>query len=171
MRRRTVPNLGWIVALRHVRYYRPHGCLYRLVALLPFESWFDWIVEWTFHHNEEPLQLLSPSSTITNFTIYFCNDAFSTGHFLLINRWKQDCHIVLTFNVTFRNMGTLRNLKMSVLISFVSKMYPRGIQLRKRRRVSNVTPTSGGFCELSNTNSHNWNTSENWEHIVSFKRR
>jgi hypothetical protein len=38
---------------------------------------------------------------------------------------------------------------MSVLISFVSNIYPKGIQLRNLSSVSNVEPTSGAFCELS----------------------
>ena len=50
-------------------------------------------------------------------------------------------------------MGTFRNLNINVLINFVSNMYPNGIQLRNRSNVSKVTPTSGGFCELSRTNS------------------
>jgi hypothetical protein len=38
---------------------------------------------------------------------------------------------------------------MRVLISFVSNIYPKGIQLRNLSSVSNVEPTSGAFCELS----------------------
>ena len=39
------------------------------------------------------------------------------------------------------NMGTVRNLRINVWMSLVSKMYPRGIQFRNFSRVSNVAPT------------------------------
>ena len=39
------------------------------------------------------------------------------------------------------NMGTVRNLRINVWMSLVSKMYPRGIQFRNFNRVSNVAPT------------------------------
>lgn len=43
----------------------------------------------------------------------------------------------------------LHTLYTSVLISLVSKMYPRGIQLRNRSRVSSVAWTRGAFWEFS----------------------
>lgn len=43
----------------------------------------------------------------------------------------------------------LHTLYTNVLISLVSKMYPRGIQLRKRSRVSRVAWTRGAFWEFS----------------------
>ena len=39
------------------------------------------------------------------------------------------------------NMGTVKNLRINVWMSLVSKMYPGGIQLRNFSRVSNVAPT------------------------------
>ncbi len=44
---------------------------------------------------------------------------------------------------------SVHTLYTNVLISLVSKMYPRGIQLRKRRRVSRVAWTRGAFWEFS----------------------
>jgi hypothetical protein len=40
-------------------------------------------------------------------------------------------------------------LHMRVSISFVSNIYPKGIQFRNLSSVSSVDPTSGAFCELS----------------------
>lgn len=34
-------------------------------------------------------------------------------------------------------------------MSFVSKMYPKGIQFRNLSNVSRLEPTKGAFCELS----------------------
>jgi len=48
-------------------------------------------------------------------------------------------HIHITFKLTLK----------SVWISFVSKMYPSGIQLRNRSKVSSVASTSAAFCEFS----------------------
>ena len=39
----------------------------------------------------------------------------------------------------------------------------------ERSNVSKVAPTSGAFCEFSNTNWHSVNTSENCEHMVSLR--
>lgn len=60
-------------------------------------------------------------------------------------------------------------LKIRVVISLVSKIYPRGIQFKNLKRVSRVTATSGTFCELSMTNWQSWKICENSLHIVSFK--
>ena len=46
----------------------------------------------------------------------------------------------------------LLTLNIKVVISFVSNMYPRGIQFKNLSNVSKVTATSGTFCELSMTN-------------------
>ena len=45
--------------------------------------------------------------------------------------------------------GVVSTLYTRVLISLVSKMYPRGIQFRKRSRVSRVAWTRGAFWEFS----------------------
>ena len=66
-------------------------------------------------------------------------------------------------------MGTSKNLQINVWISVVSKIYPSGIQLRNLNKVSKVAPTKGGFCEFSKTYWQSVKTSENWEHMVSFK--
>ena len=46
-------------------------------------------------------------------------------------------------------------------MSSVSKMYPRGIQFRKRRRVLSVSSNRLDFVALVSTSMHSWNTSEN----------
>lgn len=47
------------------------------------------------------------------------------------------------------NLMLEHTLYTNVLINLVSKMYPRGIQFRKRRRVSRVAWTRGAFWEFS----------------------
>lgn len=60
---------------------------------------------------------------------------------------------MLIFNLYFNLCDSVcicvHTLYTNVLISLVSKIYPRGIQLRKRRRVSRVAWTRGAFWEFS----------------------
>ena len=51
----------------------------------------------------------------------------------------------------------------------VSKMYPRGIQLRNRRSVSNVALMSEVLWASSKISEHNLKISENSPHIWFFK--
>ncbi len=53
------------------------------------------------------------------------------------------------FSTSVTLCASVRTLYTNVLISFVSKIYPSGIQLRKRRRVSRVAWTRGAFWEFS----------------------
>jgi len=48
-------------------------------------------------------------------------------------------------------------------MSLVSKIYPRGIQLRKRSSVSSVEPTRGAFCEFSYSTENIHQLYSNWK--------
>ena len=54
-------------------------------------------------------------------------------------------------------------------ITEVSKMYPRGIQLRNLSRVSRVALMSDVFCASSRISEHNLKISENSPHIWFFR--
>ena len=54
-------------------------------------------------------------------------------------------------------------------MSLVSKMKPRGIQLRNRSRVSSVAFTSGAELAVVRTSLQSWNMAENSAHMVVFR--
>ena len=51
----------------------------------------------------------------------------------------------------------------------VSKMYPSGIQLKKRRRVSRVALIKLAWVALFNTSLQSWKMEENSAHITVFR--
>jgi hypothetical protein len=56
-----------------------------------------------------------------------------------------------------------------VSIIGVSKIYPRGIQLKKRRSVSRVALIKLAWVALFKTSLQSWKMDENSAHIVVFK--
>lgn len=73
--------------------------------------------------------------------------------------------------VTFLKSATLKNLVTRVSMMFVSKMYPRGIQLRKRNKVSRVALTKLGLSAICKTSEHSWNMEENSAHMLFLRSR
>jgi len=73
------------------------------------------------------------------------------------------------FSVTLRNSGASRNLLLNVSIMDVSNIYPRGIQLRKRRRVSSVVLIRLGWLAVAKTSWQSLKIDANSLHMLAFK--
>ena len=75
--------------------------------------------------------------------------------------------------VTLRNSGTSRNLLRSVSsmlapVGGVAKMYPRGIQLRKRKSVSKVAFIRLGWLAVLRISEHKLYMAVNSSHMLCF---
>lgn len=73
------------------------------------------------------------------------------------------------FSVTFLNSGISRKRVRSVSMIGVSKIYPRGIQLKNRSKVSKVDLIRLAWVALFKTSLQSWKMEENSAHIVVFK--
>jgi hypothetical protein len=73
------------------------------------------------------------------------------------------------FSVTFLNSGISKNRVRRVSMMGVSKIYPSGIQLKKRSSVSSVALIKLAWVALFKTSLQSWKMDENSAHITVFR--